>query len=153
MMMYNWGIQISILTILMTFLNMEMTIAQSAEQEIRRIRKLSNDARKVNDVESINKFYTEDLIIVKGDGGELIGRETVNEYMVKLKTQSPDLYFERTPNNIIIAGSNKMAWEEGIWRGYNTAGQLPGYGGRYSMMWINTDAGWKMRSQQFVNLK
>ncbi len=138
---------------IINLINTEMTNAQSAEQEIRRIRKISNDARKVNDIESINQYYTENLIIVKGDGGELIGRETVYNYMVQLKAKSPDLFFERIPDKIIVAGSNEKAWEEGTWRGSNKEGELPDYGGRYSMMWVNTGDGWKMRSQQFVNLK
>jgi len=155
MMTYNYRKYILLLTVFLTvnFLNTEMANAQNAEDEIRRLRKLSNDARKTDDLDVISKLFTNDIIIVKGDGGELNGLEAVNQYMIKQKKQSPGLYFERLPDKIIVAKSNKMAWEEGTWSGFNKDGPLANYAGRYSMMWLKTDESWKMRSQQFVNLR
>ncbi len=132
----NWKIYIPTLFILMNILSTDMLKAQNAEEEIRRLRMLSNNARKANDIERICKLFTDNIIIVKGDSGELIGREIVKKYMAKLKTQSPDLYFERIPDKVIIGEGNKMAWEEGSWTGYNKDGPLVDYAGRYSMMWI-----------------
>ena len=143
---------IYILVFNLMFMNTTL-VAQEAGDEIRRIREISNKVWKGTVNDDIGKYFTDDIIIIKGSGGELIGKVAVEASTEAFKKASPDVYYERTPVDIIVADSNKMAWETGLWKGYNKDGVLPDYGGRYSMMWINTTEGWKMRSQLFVNLK
>jgi hypothetical protein len=62
----------------------------------------------------------------------------------------PKTYFERTPTEIIISKNNPdMAWETGVWKGFNTYSK----GGRYSAQWKKKDGAWKIQAELFVALE
>ena len=64
--------------------------------------------------------------------------------------ETPKTSFERIPSEVIISKQNPdMAWESGIWKGFNTYSK----GGRYSAQWKRKNGEWKIQAELFVALE
>ena len=129
------------------------SVVQDDESQIADLRHQSNQAIRDHDVDRVASWWTDDIMIVKGDGGRLHGKEEASEYLRGIFEDSPGLYFVREPVRIKIAESDTIAWEDGNWKSYLNEELSSSYGGNYSIFWVKRNGKWLMRSQQFVNLK
>jgi ketosteroid isomerase-like protein len=141
-------------TILFTifFISFQFAYSQNKNDEelIRKARQSSNDAIAKQDVEGIAKFWLDDYVVIRGSGVIEPGKETNKTEWRRMFKETPKTYFERIPSEIIISKNNpEMAWESGVWKGFNTYSK----GGRYSAQWKRKDGGWKIQAELFVALE
>ena len=130
-----------------------LAMGQNEEQKIRSIRSASNAAIKSHDTSGIVTYWTEDIVITKGSGEVLIGKgEAINEFK-KTFNELPDIYFVRSPENIVVGKGETKAWEDGSWKTYRGETLQEEYAGKYSIYWVKQEGEWLMRSQIFVNLQ
>ena len=123
---------------------------QNDEELIRKSRRSSNEAIEKRDVEGIIKFWLDDYLVIRGSGVIEQGKEAnKTNWMVTFK-ETPKTYFERIPSEIIISKNNPdLAWESGVWKGFNTYSK----GGLYSAQWKRKDREWKIQAELFVALE
>ncbi len=112
------------------FISFQFASSQNQNDEAlnRTARQTSNEAIAKRDVEGIAKFWLDDFVIIRGSGVIESGKETSKAEWRRIFKENPKTYFERIPSEIIISKSNPdMAWESGVWKGFNTYSN----GGRY----------------------
>ena len=123
---------------------------QNDEDLIRKARQTSNEAIARQDVDGISKFWLDDYLIIRGSGVIEHGKEANKTDWRRTFKETPKTYFERIPSEIIISKNNPdIAWESGIWKGFNTYSN----GGRYSAQWKRKDGEWKIQAELFVALE
>lgn len=124
--------------------------AQHDEQLIRKARLASNEAIARMDVDAVSKFWLDDYVVITGSGVVKTGREFNKEDWKRMIKENPKTYFERITSEIIISkNSPELAWESGVWKGFNTYSK----GGRYSAQWKKKDGEWKLQAELFVALE
>ncbi len=124
--------------------------SQNDEEFIRKARQESNEAIARRDIPGITKFWLDDFVIIRGNGSIEIGKERGIQSWKEMKEKTPQVYFERTPSEIIISNGNpNIAWESGTWKGFNTYSK----GGRYGAQWKKKDGEWKLQAELFVALE
>lgn len=106
----------------------------------------SNIAILQRDVEGIARYWMDDIVVISGEGGQYIGKDSLVEVFKEMFAGSPPV-FERIPSEIVIAESDMLAWETGTWN-YKTAP----FRGNYSAMWRRVDNLWLLQSELFVSL-
>jgi ketosteroid isomerase-like protein len=134
------------------FISFQSTFAQNIKEEelIRNARQYSNEAIAKRDIEGISKFWLDDFLIVRGGGVIVIGKEASKADWIKGFKETPQVYYERIPSEIIISKNNPdLAWESGNWKGFNTYSK----GGRYSAQWKKKEGEWKLQAELFVALE
>ena len=141
-------------TILFTifFISFQFAYSQNQNDEelIRKARQSSNEAIAKRDVEGITKFWLDDYVVIRGSGVIEHGKETNKTNWRRIFKETPKTYFERISTEIIISKNNPdMAWESGVWKGFNTYSK----GGRYSAQWKKKDGEWKIQAELFVALE
>ena len=120
------------------------------EAIIRNARQSSNESIAKQDVAGITKFYLDDYVIIRGSGAIETGKENSNKTWEMMFKETPKTSFERIPSEVIISKQNPdMAWESGIWKGFNTYSK----GGRYSAQWKRKNGEWKIQAKLFVALE
>jgi ketosteroid isomerase-like protein len=120
------------------------------EQLIRQARQTSNEAIIRKDVEVITSFWLDDYVVIRGSGAVVAGKENNKADWNAIFKETPNTYFERISSEIVISKSNPyLAWENGIWKGFNTYSK----GGRYSAQWKKVDGAWKLQAELFVALE
>ena len=123
---------------------------QIDEALIRAARQSSNEAIVKQDVKGITSFWLEDYVVITGSGVIESGKEANTANWHRIFKETPKTYFERIPSEIIISKNNPdMAWETGVWKGFNTYSK----GGRYSAQWKKKDGTWKIQAELFVALE
>ncbi len=141
-------------TILFTifFISFQFAYSQNQNDEelIRKSRQSSNEAIAKRDVEGITKFWLDDYVVIRGSGVIEHGKETNKTNWRRIFKETPKTYFERISSEIFISKNNPdMAWESGIWKGFNAYSN----GGRYSAQWKRKDGEWKIQAELFVALE
>ena len=134
------------------FISLQLSYSQiqNDEQLIRKAQQASNESIARKDIEGIIKFWLDDFVIIRGNGNIEIGKEHGMQSWKEMKEKTPQVYFERTPSEIIISkGNPDMAWESGTWKGFNTYSK----GGKYSAQWKKKDGEWKLQAELFVALE
>ena len=129
-------------------------IAQSSEEKILAVREASNTALKALDEEANFEFLTDDVQITTGNGTLLSGKDELNAY-IKSATDTPPMFWVRTPAEIIVNEERGLAWETGVWHGYYADDQneeSPVFHGNYAAQWIYQSGEWRIQSQIFVTL-
>ena len=123
---------------------------QNDEALIRKARETSNQSIAKQDVEGISKLWVDDYMIIRGSGTMELGKEANKTDWKNTFKENPKTNFERIPSEIIISKNNpNMAWETGVWKGFNTYSK----GGRYSAQWKRKDGEWKIQAELFVALE
>ena len=127
--------------------------AQSDIEQIISVRNASNKAIKAFDNVLNSSFQTDDILITTGSGTLLTGKEALNTYINNSKGANT-MYFERTPDEIQVNTTKGLAWESGIWKGYdiNKSDRVI-VQGKYSAMWTKASGKWLIKSQLFVTLE
>ncbi len=139
-----------LITIFLISIQFAWSQNQNDEELIRKSRKSSNEAIEKRDVEGIIKFWLDDYLVIRGSGVIEQGKEANKINWLKTFKDTPKTYFERIPSEIIISKNNPdLAWESGLWKGFNTYSK----GGRYSAQWKRKDGEWKIQAELFVALK
>jgi ketosteroid isomerase-like protein len=139
-----------LLTIFLISFQYAFSQNQGNEELIRKARQSSNEAIAKRDVEGMIKFWLEDYVVIRGSGVIEHGKEANKTNWMRIFKETPKTYFERIISEIIISNNNpEMAWESGVWKGFNTYSK----GGRYSAQWKRKDGEWKIQAELFVALE
>ena len=125
--------------------------AQSDTELIAQIRHASNSALKSYDNEAVLSYLTQDVLTTTGNGTLLCGKEALAEYIGDGNTHK--MYWVRETKEITVNAKRGLAWESGLWNGYNPEiSEQSVINGRYSAMWTKASGVWKIKSQLFVTL-
>ena len=126
--------------------------SQTDKELILELRNASNLALKTYDIEKILSFQTDDALTTTGSGTLLSGKDALKKYI--LANGPNKMYWVRKPNEIIVNENKGLAWETGIWNGYDPGiGSKSVVSGNYSAMWTKESGEWKIKSQLFVTLE
>lgn len=130
------------------------TNTQKDISAIRAARKASNEAIAQHDLEAIGKYWLKEFVVTAGNGGAMMGKDSVLAGFQKQFNTIPDISYVRTPENIVISDADTLAFETGKWVALKTQQKKPEWlGGNYSAMWWKRNGEWKLRSELFVTLK
>ncbi len=126
-------------------------LSQTNKVQILAIRNASNLALKSYENEQVLSYLTDDVLITTGNGVLLSGKKALEQYISD--SGKSKMYWIRETKEIIVNEKRGLAWENGIWNGYDPAkGDDSIVNGNYSAMWINESGVWKIKSQLFVTL-
>jgi len=126
-------------------------LSQINKEQILEIRSESNLALKLYDIEKVFSCLTDDVLITTGNGALLSGKTALEQYI--LDGGESKMYWIRRTNEIVVNRKRGLAWESGIWNGYDPEkGDDSIVSGNYSAMWTKESGEWKIKSQLFVTL-
>lgn len=118
------------------------------EQAIRVARYAQNEAIAVNDADGTAAFWTDDVVIRRGLGPLVVGREAYRQLFV-----GDPMIYVRTPTAIEVSDQWPLAFETGEWSGHpGSAGAPAVIKGRYSAQWVKRNGRWLIRAEVFVAL-
>ena len=132
----------------------EAIASAAPDNDIREVRSRSNKAIAAHDLETVIATLTPDVVVTGGNGGVLVGRDTVRASFRRSFADTTFIDFLRTPDSITVSTARPaLAGEQGHWMGlYHTANGIEDIGGVYLAMWRRTSDGWRIRSELFVSL-
>ncbi|RIV32870.1 nuclear transport factor 2 family protein [Flagellimonas lutimaris] len=126
--------------------------SQTNKEEILAIRNASNQALKAYDNTQVLSYLTNDVLTTTGKGTLLSSKKALKQYI--LEGGESKMYWVRTAKEIMVNEKRGLAWENGVWKGYNPEkGNNAIVGGNYSAMWTKASGKWKIKSQLFVTLE
>ncbi|MGB3145952.1 MAG: DUF4440 domain-containing protein, partial [Maribacter sp.] len=112
----------------------------------------SNQALKALDHTKVLSFLTEDVLTTTGNGTLLSSKKALENYI--LEAGDSKMYWVRTAHELEVNKKRGLAWENGIWNGYDPdVSDEAIVGGNYSAMWTKASGEWKIKSQLFVTLE
>ena len=124
---------------------------QTNVEQILAIRNASNLALKLYQSEKVLSYLTDDVLTTTGSGTLLSGKSELEKYI--LDGGKSQMYWVRETKEIIVNEKRGLAWENGIWNGYDPEkGDSSIVNGNYSAMWTKESGNWKIKSQLFVTL-
>lgn len=137
--------------VLCIFIYTSELLSQNNKEQILAIRNASNLALKSYKNEQALSYLTNDVLITTGNGVLLSGKKALEHYISE--GGKSKMYWIRETKEIIVNEKRGLAWENGIWNGYDPEkGDDSIVNGNYSAMWINESGVWKIKSQLFVTL-
>ena len=126
--------------------------AQTDKEQILALRDASNQALKALDHTKVLSYLTDDVLTTTGNGTVLSSKKALKNYI--LKAGDSKMYWVRTAQEIKVNDKRGLAWENGIWNGYDPEKSDDAIvGGNYSAMWTKASGTWKIKSQLFVTLE
>jgi ketosteroid isomerase-like protein len=132
------------------FVTLEL-YSQTDKEQISAIRNESNTALKSYQNEKVLSFLTDDVLITAGNGTLLSGKEELEKYISG--GGKSKMYWIRETKEIKVNEKRGLAWENGIWNGYDPEKSDNSIvNGNYSAMWTKESGVWKIKSQLFVTL-
>lgn len=134
--------------------HLDTLYAQTSEEQIRIVREASNAALKALDEEANFEFLTDNVLITTGNGSLISGKDELRSYIAAASDAQP-MYWVRIPGEIRVNEERGLAWETGVWNGYDADdqnGKTPLFRGNYAAQWIRVSGEWKIQSQLFVTL-
>jgi ketosteroid isomerase-like protein len=138
-------------TVLCIFIFTSVLLSQTNEEQILAIRNASNLALKSYENEEVLSYLTDDVLTTTGNGTLITGKKALEKYI--LDDGESKMYWIRMTKEIIVNEKRGLAWENGIWNGYNPEkGDDSIVNGNYSAMWTEESGVWKIKSQLFVTL-
>lgn len=110
-----------------------------------------NDAIASGDMDRVASFWTDDIILRRGLGTHVIGKEA---YQTSLGTlpNGNRLIYERIPDSIEVSPHWPLAYEAGTWTARHSIDGPAVITGRYSAQWVKREGRWLIRSELFVAL-
>lgn len=116
---------------------------------IRAARYAQNEAIAVGDADGTAAFWTDDVVIRRGLGPLIVGREGYRQLFV----MDPTTIYVRTPSAVEVSDQWPLAFETGDWSGHPGSASAPAViGGRYSAQWVKRNGRWLIRAEVFVAL-
>jgi ketosteroid isomerase-like protein len=126
-------------------------LSQTNKEQILEIRNASNLALKSYDKEKELSCLTDDVLITTGNGVLLSGKTAIEQHI--LDGGESKMYWIRRANEIVVNEKRGLAWESGIWNGYDPEkGDNSIVSGNYSVMWTKELGKWKIKSELLVTL-
>lgn len=125
-----------------------LAFGQQQADLIRAARNKFNAAIRQRDLASMSSFVLPDYIIQRGNLSRTFGKDSVQAAWEKLFRANANVYFIRTPNEVIVSRADTVVWEQGTWEGFHTYSK----GGRYAAVWKRRHGTWKLFSEVFVAL-
>lgn len=128
-------------------------VLSAEERDIRAARADQNRAIVANDLDSVSKFWTDDVEIRRGLGQLVVGREAYRKLFAT--THSPDstLVYVREPSHVDVSPTWPLAFETGVWVGHLGRASGPSViRGRYSAQWVKRAGRWLIRAEVYVAL-
>ena len=126
-------------------------LSQTNKEQILAIRNASNLALESYENEVVLSYLTDDVLITTGNGVLLSGKKALEKYISD--GGKSKMYWIRETKEIKVNEKRGLAWENGIWNGYDPEkGDDSIVNGNYSAMWIKESGIWKIKSQLFVTL-
>ena len=122
-----------------------MQESADAKEAIKAARLATNKAIAERDIESLSKYFFNDIIIVRGNGNAIITKQDAIKVWEKIFSEEPIVSYERDSDEILINNNNLLAWEKGNWQGNNSKGN-------YAAMWCYENDMWKLKAELFVAL-
>lgn len=120
---------------------------------VRAVRASSNAAIAAHDIEAFTATLLPDVVVTAGNGGVLVGRDSVRASIARAFADSTFVDYVRTTDRVDVSAFKPLAAEHGHWTGHwRTANGNEEITGTYLAMWRRTDAGWRVRSEIFVSL-
>lgn len=123
----------------------------SAEDQIRGARKVSNQAIQRRDIKAFAASLDADFVMIRGNGVMVPSRQAYIDLFAHDFADPAAVRYERIADKVEISKAAPLAAEHGHWIGTRADGSRA-YGGTYLAMWRSTAAGWKIRSELFVVL-
>lgn len=114
---------------------------------IRAARLAQNVAIVQNDLDRIASFWTDDVVLTRGLGAILRGRDAYRKLF-----ERDSVMYQRLPDQIEASTAWPLAFESGSWIGRSASGGKPMIFGRYSAQWLKRDGRWLIHSELFVAL-
>ena len=134
------------------FLSENVQAQEPDKQEILSQWKASNEALRNFDEELDATFSTEDSFFTTGAGTLIAGKDELKQYLASATGEK--MYWNRTPEEIIVNYKTNLGWEKGIWKEYReSTGEKAVIGGKYSAMWTKASGTWLIKSQLFITLE
>lgn len=125
--------------------------SQTDKEQIAELRNASNSALKTYDHKEVLSYLTDNVLTTTGNGTLLCGKEELEAYI--LAGGKSQMYWIRETEEIKVNAIRGLAWETGIWNGYNPEkSEKSLVNGNYSAMWTKEHGSWKIKSQLFVTL-
>ncbi|MEO6332447.1 MAG: nuclear transport factor 2 family protein [Gemmatimonadaceae bacterium] len=125
----------------------------SAISEIRALRARSNAAIAAKDVGGVVGIMVPDIIVVGGNGGAQLGRDSSEASFARQFADPNFLGYTRTPTRVELSDVRPLAAEAGEWMGqWREVDGIRQLRGTYLAMWRRTEGGWRLRSELFVTL-
>jgi ketosteroid isomerase-like protein len=119
------------------------------EQMIKEARLASNEAIRKHDYEGVARHFTSDVTVITASGKVVTGRDSMITLLKTRFKQARGLYYKRNSDQVTIAASDTIAWENGRW---TTHGAQDAPYGKYSATWCKRQGVWLIRSELFVPL-
>lgn len=139
------------LGILCTLFVTSELFSQTDKEQISAIRNESNAALKSYQNDKVLSSLTDNVLTTTGNGTLLCGKEELAKYISD--GGKSKMYWIREAKEIKINEKRGLAWENGIWNGYDPEkGEDSRVNGNYSAMWTKESGVWKIKSQLFVTL-
>jgi ketosteroid isomerase-like protein len=137
--------------VLFMLLFTSILFSQTDKEQISAIRDASNAALKSYDSKKVLSSLTDDVLTTTGNGVLLCGKNELQRYI--LDGQKSKMYWIRDTKDIIVNTERGLAWESGIWNGYDPEkSDKSVINGNYSAMWTKESGIWKIKSQLFVTI-
>ena len=115
--------------------------------EIRAARLAQNVAIVQNDLDRIASFWTDDVVLTRGLGAIVHGRDAYRRLF-----ERDSVMYQRLPDQIEASTAWPLAFESGSWIGRSATDGKPMIFGRYSAQWLKRDGRWLIHSELFVAL-
>jgi hypothetical protein len=116
---------------------------------IRARRKLTNKLIAAHEAERLRPFFVPDVNLIVGDGGLILGVDTVIEaFAAQFRDPGFKTYLRET-EAVSVDAANLRAAESGRWTGVYADAELRG---TYLAVWRNVRGQWAIESELYVTL-
>jgi len=103
--------------VLCTLIFTSELFSQTNEEQISAIRNASNSALKSYDTQEVLSYLTDDVLTTTGNGTLLCGKDELQKYLID--GGKSRMYWIRDTKEIIVHTKRGLAWESGVWNGYD----------------------------------
>ena len=132
-----------------------LSLAQSAaEKQIRASRQQFNQAIARHDTTVLPSFFTDDYTLITARNTEMKGKEGGQRALANAFRTQKDVVYVRTPGQVRVFASWRMASETGNWTGtWQEPDGMVKLSGTYSAKWHQINGQWKLRAEVFTPLR
>jgi ketosteroid isomerase-like protein len=119
------------------------------DDTIRARRKLTNKLIAGHDAARLKPFFTQDVNLIVGDGGLLLGADAVVEAFAAQFADPAFIAYVRETDRVELDAAGARAAEHGRWRGQWKDREMSG---TYLAVWRKVTGQWAIESELYVTL-